>query len=587
MTVAYEALRPQVHLKNRRVPLSAISLRMGHRGSEIGNETMDKSVDQGKQGLTPIISLIAIFRNFVRLLRQNIDMNKEPVPLNLSHPELIKEALGWDPSEFTAGSGKRKSWRCSEGHIWEAPIYARTGSGKKPTGCPVCSGKKRIVGINDLQTLHPEIASEADGWDPKTVGKGGGMRDWKCKLGHQWSATISNRTFFNSKCPVCLNQKVWAGFNDLATTHPELAKEAFGWDPTTVTAGSSRKKLAWKCSKGHSWFAVPYSRTGAKPKGCPTCANRVLQVGFNDLATTHPELAKEAFGWDPTTVVGGSHKIVSWKCSKGHTWKTPVMGRSGRERGCPICSNLVALKGFNDLATNFPHVAAEADGWDPAEVVFGTEKRLPWKCNLGHKWVTGVVKRTGVDATNCPICSGRKLLKGFNDLATTFPEMAREALGWDPTEVSAGNHTKRKWKCSEGHIWEVSPHGRKRGSVGCPTCSSSGYDPNVDAWLYFLKHEKWGMLQIGITNFPDQRLYRHKKNGWEVIEIRGPMDGYLTRDWESSILSTLGQLDVNVGPSDVAGKFDGYTEAWRISDYNVTSIADLMEAVKDQENKTN
>ena len=28
---------------------------------------------------------------------------------------------------------------------------------------------KLVVGINDLATLHPEIAAEADGWDPSTV----------------------------------------------------------------------------------------------------------------------------------------------------------------------------------------------------------------------------------------------------------------------------------------------------------------------------------------------------------------------------------------------------------------------------------
>jgi hypothetical protein len=32
------------------------------------------------------------------------------------------------------------------------------------------------------------------------------------------------------------------GFNDLATTHPELAKEAFGWDPTKVSRGSAKKQ---------------------------------------------------------------------------------------------------------------------------------------------------------------------------------------------------------------------------------------------------------------------------------------------------------------------------------------------------------
>lgn len=502
-----------------------------------------------------------------------------------SHPELALEADGWDPSEFSAGSGKRKRWKCVKGHLWEAPIYARTGSGKKPTGCPVCSGKKRIVGINDLETLHPEIAAEADGWDPKSAGNGGGMQNWVCKLGHRWSSTISNRTFFNSKCPYCLNQKVWAGFNDLATTHPELAKEAFGWDPTTLTAGSSKKKVTWRCTKGHTWDAAPGTRTGNKPKGCPTCANRILQVGFNDLATTHPDLATEAFGWDPTTLVGGSDKIVEWKCLKGHVWKTPVSGRSSRKRGCPICSNLFVQKGYNDLASKYPNVALEADGWDPSTVVFGTEKKMPWKCALGHKWTVGVNKRTGIYATNCPFCSGRKLLKGFNDLATTFPDMAREAFGWDPSLVSSGSHTEKLWKCAEGHTWKSSPHGRKRGKVGCPSCSSSGYDPSIDAWLYFLEHEKWGLLQIGITNFPEQRLYRHKKNGWELIDIRGPMDGLLTRGWETSILQMLRAHGAHLAPTEAAGHFDGYTEAWIASSYPVRTLAELMNQVQADETR--
>ena len=38
----------------------------------------------------------------------------------------------------------------------------------------------------------------------------------------------------------------------LFVTHPELAKEADGCDPATVTPGS-QKKLSWQCSKGHKW----------------------------------------------------------------------------------------------------------------------------------------------------------------------------------------------------------------------------------------------------------------------------------------------------------------------------------------------
>ena len=31
---------------------------------------------------------------------------------------------------------------------------------------------KLVVGINDLATLHHEVAAEADGWDPSTVTAG-------------------------------------------------------------------------------------------------------------------------------------------------------------------------------------------------------------------------------------------------------------------------------------------------------------------------------------------------------------------------------------------------------------------------------
>jgi len=48
----------------------------------------------------------------------------------------------------------------------------------------------------------------------------------------------------------------------LSVTHPELANEADGWDPGTVTAGSGRK-LNWKCPNGHSYEAKVASRTGA------------------------------------------------------------------------------------------------------------------------------------------------------------------------------------------------------------------------------------------------------------------------------------------------------------------------------------
>jgi DNA-directed RNA polymerase subunit RPC12/RpoP len=522
----------------------------------------------------------------VRNILTSVPGKKEKLPLSVTHPELAKEADGWDPKEFTSGSGKTKTWKCEKGHLWSAKIYQRAGStNKKPTGCPVCNGRIIVVGFNDLGKINPRIAAEADGWNPTTVGAGGGTKDWVCASGHKWRATISNRVFFDSNCPVCLNQKIEKGFNDLATTHPDIAQQADGWDPTTIIAGNAKTKLKWKCPRGHTWNAVAWARTRARPTGCPTCSNRVLLIGFNDLATTNPDLAQEAFGWDPTTILFGSHKRVKWKCKLGHIWETTVNGRSGRTRGCPYCSNTFLLVGFNDLASRFPEIAKQADGWDPTTFVYGSDKKLPWKCEFGHQWKTSITKRTGVEPTNCPICSGRTLLKGFNDLATTFPEIASEADGWNATEVSSGSHTKVRWKCKEGHTWEISPHGRKRGTVGCPTCASSGYDINSDGYLYFLEQNDWEMYQIGITNVPKVRLGKHKKLDWELIEIRGPMDGQLAREVETAILEMLKAKGADLANEKIAGKFDGYSEAWSKSTFVVGSIKELMRLTEEFENE--
>ncbi len=46
---------------------------------------------------------------------------KEKQPLSVTHPELAKEADGWDPGKVTSGMHLPKKWKCNKGHIWEAP----------------------------------------------------------------------------------------------------------------------------------------------------------------------------------------------------------------------------------------------------------------------------------------------------------------------------------------------------------------------------------------------------------------------------------------------------------------------------------
>ena len=97
---------------------------------------------------------------------------KRGTPLSITHPELAKEADGWDPSRYSMGSEEKLTWKCKEfGDLCVASITSRARK-IKPRGCLICVGQKVLVGRTDLLTLVPELAAQAfGGWDPSTVGR--------------------------------------------------------------------------------------------------------------------------------------------------------------------------------------------------------------------------------------------------------------------------------------------------------------------------------------------------------------------------------------------------------------------------------
>jgi hypothetical protein len=438
---------------------------------------------------------------------------------------------------------------------------------------------------SSFAATHPELALQADGWDPSMQTSGSNKKmSWQCDKGHTWIASIYNRSK-GSGCSVCAGKQVVAGYNDLATTHPELALQADGWDPKTVVAGSN-KRLRWICESGHSWVTTALSRTQGGRKnsgtGCAVCSGRKLLKGFNDLQTINPALASEALDWDPSEFLRGSHARKNWICDKKHTWTQTVKERACNGSGCPTCNGKVVEVGVNDLATLYPEIAKQANGWDPHTVFATSNKKYEWKCSEGHSWRSAVNNRTA-GGNGCPICSGQSVLTGFNDLLTTHPAVASEAIGWDPSTVSAGTNGKYKWQCTAGHLWMASPHNRALNSRGCPTCATTGFDPNKPGFLYLIDHFDLEMFQIGITNFPDNRLGSHKRRGWEFIELRGPMDGHLTQQLETSCLHALEKRGAIFGNKAGIEKFDGYSEAWTKSSLNVTSIKHMLDWVYEDE----
>ncbi len=368
------------------------------------------------------------------------------------------------------------------------------------------------------------------------------------------------------------------GKKSLAETHPEIAKQADGWDPTE--RHFDKEILSWSCPEGHKYSTKLKDRKAGS--GCHFCSGFLVISGENDIQTRNPELAKELLNDDPSLVSIGSSKKLLWGCQKGHSWVATPRDRNNDMTGCPFCSDRRLLSGFNDLETRFPSLADEIFSLEPSQVLWNTKRLVHWKCAKGHIWIAAVFSRTKLE-TGCPYCTNRRVLIGFNDLRTTHPKLFLELEDRDSLLVTAGSTRYAAWICEKGHRWRARVAHRALSDSGCPTCSPGGFDPNAEGWLYFLKHFEWGMFQIGITNHPKRRIRTHFKLGWELIELRGPMDGHLVQQWEIAILrhirSNGGKLADKIGIEP----FDGYSESWLKESFSFSSLKEIMDVVDQQE----
>ena len=304
-------------------------------------------------------------------------------------------------------------------------------------------------------------------------------------------------------CKTILNNTL---SKSLAYLFPEIAQE---WDyeknkpltPELVSAHSG-KKAYWICKNGHSYSSVIASRTGHDECGCPVCSNRGMSlyqngmyIGEHSLAKEAPEIAKEfdeqKNGISANNISVSSNKKMWWKCSIcGFEWQSKVNNRTSTlKTGCPQCArtqnkqsnkkiaNLIAKNG--SLLDNHPELCEE---WDyekneikPTEVSSGSQQKVWWICNNGHHYQTSINHRTSKKKTGCPFCSNKKVLAGYNDLATTHPHLLDE---WNyekntilPTEIIAGSYYKVWWKCYYcNEEYETSPENRTKKQLGCTRC---------------------------------------------------------------------------------------------------------------------
>ncbi|MFR1233439.1 MAG: zinc-ribbon domain-containing protein [Evtepia gabavorous] len=190
----------------------------------------------------------------------------------------------------------------------------------------------------------------------------------------------------------------------------------------------------WQCGSGHVWAA-----SGEVPGGgrrLPLLYRPADQSGENDLATLYPALARQWHptkngGLTPAAVAPGSRRRVWWQCPQGHTWQAAVFSRS-QGADCPVRTGRDGAAGGKRPGHSVSQLARQ---WDqerngaltPQQVSPYSNRAVWWRCGLGHSWHAAISTRAW--GSDCPYCAGRKVLAGFNDLATRYPELAQT---WDP-----------------------------------------------------------------------------------------------------------------------------------------------------------
>lgn len=403
-------------------------------------------------------------------------------------PELLKE---WDyeknitenPYKAYVSSGKKVWWKCKNGHCWKAQIASRTRNGR---GCPFCAGQKVIVGVNDLATCYPDLAKE---WNyekngelsPRDVmAKSGKKIWWKCSRGHEWCVSPNMRIFEHTGCPMCSKE----------------FKTSFAEQAIYYYFKKNIKCLNRYCIDNVEIdIYIPSLRMGIEydgkyfHKGKEAKIRERKKDEYCKLNNIDLYRIKET-----VEDISSNNKIFYHNIKRQNSLDEIIemLLNVAKEKGAlvfdldinverdrkNIYSNYISVVKSNNIKMKYPELSSE---WDyekngnllPEHVTSGSHKKVWWKCSKGHEWQVAVSKRT-IEHTGCPYCANKKVLEGFNDMATINPQVLLE---WNyekneikPTEVTSYSNKKAWWKCRNGHDFCM-VIARYLEGQRCPYCS--------------------------------------------------------------------------------------------------------------------
>ena len=418
--------------------------------------------------------------------------------------------LGLDPNLLSSHSAEDAKWRCKKcGYHWTAKIRSRNGASD---GCPNCDAHNVIIpGINDVLTLVPEFSdyydfetNEANGIDIRKCRISSDQKvHFHCpKCDYEWDGTIVGRigtdmlgNKYVFECPSCKDRNTRR--IPYSLSHPKLVdlynmeRNMCPLDDITPRQASSRL-FYWRCPDCHTDFTA-YIATVIRALDdittiCPKCSgtNSSPDESFASKFPEYLEAYADTNTVDPYTVAPYSTISVSWKCKNGHIREDSFgrINQAGIE--CPICRGTKLVKGINTFADYYPQyipIYSPNNIWKPDELFYDSRRWLKWICNTCHGEYGAYIKEI-VNGKECPFCSEKYPLPGFNTIAVKHPDIA--ALWSEKNEISADetlvNGNNAIWTCPVCHgdynapIKEV-----VNGNADCPYCNDRKLLPGFNS----------------------------------------------------------------------------------------------------------
>lgn len=250
---------------------------------------------------------------------------------------------------------------------------------------------------------------------------------------------------------------------------PALADE-FADDnrlPASFVGRSDKSHYNWNCRDcGTRWTAAPFTRWKGM-SGCPSCAaddKAAERAAIQPLLDEKERIAQER----------KQLNNLKFRLRKVHTQLKAEQKKRDNAEAAEQRRIERLRTDKSSLGDVRPDIAAELVGVDPFTISAKSGVKQHWKGReCKHEWVATPHDRVGKDS-GCPVCSGRVIETGHNDMLTMFPDIAAEWSGRNllPVEsVSPGSNTPGWWECKEcKHEWVTQPNYRCFQGYGCPRC---------------------------------------------------------------------------------------------------------------------